>query len=284
MPGLRTALVGERIVASFAGFPGEFRDDRRRGRRRGGGCTTLPLSGTGLPVQAVMAPALASIQSYLLHLHQAALVYAVVAGLVFAEVALVVAFFVPGEVSAVIGGVLAGEHVVSLPVMMAVVAGAAIIGNGVGYLLGYWIGPWLLRRKLLARHDGVRRARELVDRRGAPGVLIGRFIAVLRALVPGISGIAGMRVASFAVYSVIGGVTWAVLWVAVGDAVGRSFPSVLHLAEQWTIVIVVVAVVLGVAGVLVVRRRGSRSRPSVDRDDATGAAKAGDDRPAGKRP
>lgn len=270
-------------MASFAGFPGERRDDRRRGRHRGGRCTTLPLSGTGLPVQAAMAPAVASIQSYLLHLHQAALVYAVVAGLVFAEVALVVAFFVPGEVSAVIGGVLAGEHVVSLPVMMVVVAAAAVGGNGVGYLLGCWIGPWLMRQKLLARHEGVRRARDLVDRRGAPGVLIGRFIAVIRALVPGISGIAGMPVASFAVYSVIGGVAWAVLWVAVGDAVGQSFPTVLHLVEQWTIVFVVVAVVVGVAGVLLVRRRGPRRRPSVDPDDGTGGAEAGAGSPAGER-
>lgn len=221
------------------------------------------MSDAGLPGMLAAAPTVASIQSYLLHLHQAALVYAVVAGLVFAEVALVVAFFVPGEVSAVIGGVLAGEHVVSLPVVMAVVAIAAVVGNGVGYLLGHWIGPWLMRRKLLARREGVERARALVDRRGGPGVLVGRFIAVVRALVPGIAGMAGMRVASFAAYSVIGGVSWAVLWVAVGDAVGQSFPAVLKLAEEWTIVFVVIAVVLAAIGVLLVRRRRrAPTRPS----------------------
>lgn len=224
----------------------------------------VPMSVGGLDVPLAMAPTFASIQTYLLHLHQAPLVYGVVAGLVFAEVALVVAFFVPGEVSSVIGGVLAGEHVVSLPVMMVVVAVAAVAGNGVGYLLGGWIGPWLLRRKLLARREGVERARGLIDHYGGPGVLLGRFIAVVRALVPGIAGMADMAVTPFALYSVIGGVSWAVLWVGVGDAVGQSFPAVLKLAEEWTIVFVVVVVVLAAAALWIVRRRRSRRGQASD--------------------
>lgn len=200
----------------------------------------------------------ASIESYLLHLHDAPLIYGVIAGLVFAEVGLVVAFFIPGETSAVIGGVLASQHVVSLPVTVVVVAAAAIVGNFFGYQLGRWIGPWLLRRRLLAGNLHVHRAQELIDRRGGIAVLVGRFIAVVRAFVPGLSGIAELPPGIFALYTVIGGLAWAILWVLVGAAVGLSYSSVLHQVGLWTIAVVVAAVVAAVITVLVMRRRRAR--------------------------
>lgn len=196
---------------------------------------------------------IASITTYLLHLRDAPLIYGLVAALVFAEVGLVVAFFIPGETSALIGGVLASLHVVDLTVMVVVVAVAAVVGNAVGYGLGRWIGPWLLRRRVLASNRHVHRAQQLIDQRGGIAVLVGRFIAVVRALVPGLSGIAAMPVASFALFSVIGGIAWAVLWVTVGDVVGMSYSSVLHQAGLWTVA-VVVAVVAGVICFFLVRR------------------------------
>lgn len=200
----------------------------------------------------------ASIESYLLHLHDAPLIYGVIAGLVFAEVGLVVAFFIPGETSAVLGGVLASQHVVSLPVTVVVVVVAAIFGNFFGYQLGRWIGPWLLRRRLLAGNPHVHRAQELIDRRGGIAVLVGRFIAVVRAFVPGLSGMAELPRGIFALYTVIGGLAWSILWVLVGAAVGLSYTSVLHQVGLWTIAVIAVAVVAAVIAVLVRRRRRAR--------------------------
>src|SRR5580704_8496429 len=127
----------------------------------------------------------ASIKSWLLHLH-GPLVYVVVGLLVFFEVAIVVGFFVPGEIATIIGGVIASQHDANVVLMIVVVVAAATVGNVVGYDVGRLIGPWLFSRRPLTGHAGVERAQALVARRGAPAVIAGRFVVVVRAVLPGL--------------------------------------------------------------------------------------------------
>lgn len=227
------------------------------------------LTGRITDIGVVTGSITGSVQHYLLHLHHPLVVYAVVAGLVFAEVGIVVGLFVPGEITAVIGGVLAADHQVNVVAMGAVVVAAAVVGNGTGYLLGGWVGPWLLRHRPLAGNRHVARAQALIDRRGGPAVLIGRFLAVVRALVPAVSGIAGMPVATFAVFSAVGGVLWGGLWVGIGYAVGNAYAAVLDQAQRWTEVILVVGVVVAVAAFVIVRLRTRRRQRVDDRPQPT---------------
>lgn len=214
------------------------------------------------------------LQHFLLHLHHPVLICAVVGGLVFAEAGIVVGIFVPGEIAAVMGGVLAAEHKVDVVLVGATVVVAAVVGNGVGYALGAWIGPWLLRHRPLAGNRHVARARALIDRRGGPAVLVGRFIAVVRALVPGISGAAGMPVPVFAVFTVVGGLLWGVLWVAIGDAVGTAYASALNQAQRWTEVVLVAAVVLAAVAFVALKVRQRRRARAGGAPDAPPAGSA----------
>ncbi len=63
--------------------------------------------------------------------------------LVFAEDALFVGFLLPGETAAVIGGVVASQGHVDLWAMLALVVGAAILGDSVGYQIGRRFGSAL---------------------------------------------------------------------------------------------------------------------------------------------
>jgi membrane-associated protein len=89
---------------------------------------------------------------WLLGPHGAGL-YLLVGLLVFAEDALFIGFLLPGETAAVLGGVAASRGHVALPVMMVVVAGAAIIGDSVGYEVGRRLGPRLLNTRLLRQRQ-----------------------------------------------------------------------------------------------------------------------------------
>jgi membrane protein DedA with SNARE-associated domain len=64
----------------------------------------------------------------------------------------VVGLVLPGETAVLLGGVLAHEHQVSLPVMPAVAVLAAIAGDSVGYEVGRHFGTRLLETKIFARH------------------------------------------------------------------------------------------------------------------------------------
>jgi membrane-associated protein len=194
----------------------------------------------------------ASIKSWLLHLH-GPVVYLVVGLLVFFEVAIVIGFFVPGEIATIIGGVIASQHHANVVLMIAVVVVAATVGNVVGYDVGRLLGPWLFSHRPLAGHTGVARAQELVARRAGPAVVAGRFVVVVRAVLPGLVGMSGMSRRHFAVFSMAGAVVWGVLWVLVGFALGLSYTKVTNTVGRVSFVVVAVLVAAWI--VVEVRRR-----------------------------
>jgi membrane-associated protein len=193
----------------------------------------------------------ASITSWLLRLH-GPVVYVVVGLLVFFEVAIVIGFFVPGEIASIIGGVIASQHHANVVLMIVVVVTAATLGNVVGYDVGRMVGPWLFSHRPLAGKAGVDRAQKLLARRAAPAVLVGRFVVVVRAVLPGLVGMSGMPRRRFAAFSAAGAVVWGTLWVLVGFGLGLEYTKVTRAFGWGTAVVVAVLVV---AWVIVDRRR-----------------------------
>ena len=155
------------------------------------------------------------------------LVYAVVAALVFGETALFLGFVVPGETAVVIGGVLASRGRVSLPLLMIVVVAAAIVGPLVGYEVGRRMGGRVIGSRFLRRMSGtVEKATSALNSRSAAAVLVGRFTAVLRALMPALAGTARMPYRTFAVYNAIGGVVWGVGYCLLGYLAGSAYEAI----------------------------------------------------------
>jgi len=199
----------------------------------------------------------ASIKSWLLNLH-GPVVYVVVGLLVFFEVAVVVGFFVPGEIAAIIGGVIASQHHANVVLMVIVVVVVATVGNVVGYEVGRVIGPWLFARRPLAGQAGVDKAQNLISRRGGPAVVAGRFVAVVRAVLPALVGMSGMSRRHFALYSAAGAIAWGTLWVLVGFVLGTSYTKVTNTFGKVTVVVVALVVAGWLAFML--RRRQRRSK------------------------
>lgn len=190
----------------------------------------------------------------LLHVHGPA-AYALIGALVFAEAALLVGFFIPGETAAVVGGVLAALHHANLGVMMAVIVICAIVGDSVGFEVGARAGGWLLRRRPLKDSAAVEKTMGLLERNGGPAVLLGRFLAFARAVIPGLAGFSGLRYRTFLLYNAIGGIVWGIGYSLLGYVVGVSFEHVLRQVGVWSAVIIVGLLAAAVVIGLIVRRR-----------------------------
>jgi membrane protein DedA with SNARE-associated domain len=187
----------------------------------------------------------ASVTSWLLRLH-GPVVYVVVGLLVLFEVAIVIGFFVPGEIASIIGGVIASQHHANVVLMVAVVVTAATVGNVIGYDVGRRVGPWLFSHRPLAGNAGVDRAQELMARRAGPAVVLGRFVVVVRAVLPGLVGMSGMPRRNFALFSVVGAIVWGTLWVLVGFALGLSYTKVTKTFGRVSVAVVAVLAVVWV--------------------------------------
>ncbi|MCO1593683.1 DedA family protein [Micromonospora sp. RHAY321] len=153
--------------------------------------------------------------------------YLLVGLLVFAEDALFIGFLLPGETAAILGGVAASRGHVALPVMIAVVVGAAIIGDSAGYEVGRHLGPRLLRtRPLRRREQRIDAARDLLARRGGAAVFLGRFVAFLRAVMPALAGTAHMPYRTFLAFNAAGALVWGTGTVVLGYLAGNSYSTV----------------------------------------------------------
>jgi membrane-associated protein len=185
-------------------------------------------------------------------------VYAVVAALVFCEDALFVGFLLPGETAVVIGGVLAGQHKVSLYWLAAIVVLAAIAGDSVGYEIGHHFGPSILTTRPLRRHhDRIENARDFIRRKGPAAVFLGRFIAFFRAMMPALAGISRMHYRTFLLFNALGGLTWGIGYTLLGYFAGTAYTKIEHLVGQ------AIAVLLAIAAIaaLIIWRLRRRSHP-----------------------
>ncbi|XAS76652.1 DedA family protein [Dermatophilaceae bacterium Sec6.4] len=175
----------------------------------------------------------------------AILVYVVVGLLVFAEDALFVGFVLPGETAAVLGGVVASQGRISIVAMIAIVVAAAIVGDTVGYEVGRRFGPRLLNSQVLAkRQERLNDAQDFLRRRGGWAVLLGRFVAFFRAVMPALAGTSRMPYRRFLAFNAVGGILWGIAFVMVGYLAGNSYKTVESYVGKGAAIAVAAVVVI----------------------------------------
>lgn len=158
--------------------------------------------------------------------------YAIAGGFCFAEAAILVGLVFPGETALLVAGVFCNPKYgrLTLWVMIVVAVASAIAGDSVGYEFGKRFGP-ALRSSRLGRWVGERRwatVDAFIHRHGGKAILLGRLTAVLRALMPSMAGISGMRYRTFLAWNAAGGLIWGSGCVLLGYA----FASALNVVGQ----------------------------------------------------
>jgi len=175
----------------------------------------------------------------------------VVVGLLATAEAVFVGLVLPGELALLLGGFLAYQGRVSLAGMVAVAAVAAVAGYLLGYETSCRLGP-ALRTSALGRRLGPARwdrVEAVLAARGGQAIFFGRFVGLLRALMPAAAGMAEMPYRTFLVYAVADGLIWAPGFVLLGYLAGRSYERVAALASPAGLVLLVL-----VGGVLAAAR------------------------------
>jgi membrane-associated protein len=211
--------------------------------------------------------------------------YAVIAALVFGETAVFVGFVLPGEIAAVLGGVLASRGHLSLPLLIVIVVLAAVTGPFVGYEIGKRMGDRLFQAKPLHRvRGGVDRARSVLNNRGGAAVFFGRFVAVVRAIMPAAAGAAQVRYRTFALYNVVGGGIWGVGYCLLGYLAGSAYAVVERRIGTGLAVAIGALVIIAVAVWAIQRHRSQSADPDQADPDQADPAQADPEHPDPEHP
>ena len=176
------------------------------------------------------------------------------------EASAFVGIVVPGETAVIVGGVVAHGGDLELWMVIAAAILGAAIGDQVGYRVGRRYGPRLVNHMphRLQSSGQVEKALDFVRRRGPMAVVLGRWVAALRALVPGVAGMSGMHVRPFTTANIAGGALWATAVAVAGYLAGASFRLLEHrlgVAGEILLGVIVLTLV-----VLAVRHRFRESR------------------------
>jgi membrane protein DedA with SNARE-associated domain len=136
----------------------------------------------------------------------------------------------PGETILVGAALLAATTVqINIIVVVLTAAAGAIIGDGIGYMVGRRFGLPLLRRYgryIRLNEDRLLIGRYLFFQYGNAVVFFGRFIAVLRMFAALLAGDNCMPAGRFFFFNMIGGVCWACLFGFGAYAVGTEIYKV----------------------------------------------------------
>ncbi|MFL5329648.1 MAG: VTT domain-containing protein [Gemmataceae bacterium] len=172
-------------------------------------------------------------------------IYLVLLAIVFAETGLVVTPFLPGDsLLFAIGAVGAREDIqLNLPLITALLIVASIVGDAVNYTIGYHLGPAIFKKEtgrfLNKKH--LLRAHEFYEKYGGKTIFLARFIPIIRTFAPFVAGIGQMNYFRFAMYNVVGGVTWVLICIGAGFYFGQ-FAFVKDHFEAVIVAIVVISV------------------------------------------
>lgn len=121
---------------------------------------------------------------------------------------------------------------------------AAFVGNEVGYFVGKKVGPAVMN-SWAGRKVGIERlhsAEEFFVRRGSAAVFLGRFIPIVRTLVPVLAGMNKMNYKKFSLINLAGAIVWGMGVPVLGYLLG-GIPFVRNNIEILLLAVIFVSVI-----------------------------------------
>jgi len=184
--------------------------------------------------------------------------YLVLVAIVFTETGLLIGFFLPGDSLLITAGLVAATGALDIWWLNVLLIAAAIVGDSVGYAIGYRAGPRIFTREqsLLFRPSHIERTRQFYERHGAKTIVIARFVPIVRTFAPVVAGVGQMEYRRFLLYNVAGGVGWVTSMTWAGYLLGQTIPNIgdhIH-------VVVVIVIVLSLIPIAVELYRERRRR------------------------
>ena len=148
--------------------------------------------------------------------------------IVFAETGLMFGFFLPGDSLLVTAGIFAAAGHLDVVGLLLWVTLAAVLGDQLGYYIGYRTGPRIFRREdsLLFKREHLMRAKAFYEKHGGKTIILARFIPVIRTFAPVVAGVGQMEYRRFVTFNVVGGVLWVWGMTLLGVWLGNAIPNI----------------------------------------------------------
>jgi membrane-associated protein len=170
-------------------------------------------------------------------------VYALLFLIIFVETGLVVMPFLPGDSLLFVVGAMCGIGLMSLPLSIALLWLAAVLGNQSNYAIGNYFGPKVFKWEdsKFFNKKAFNQAHDFYEKYGGITIVAARFMPFVRTFAPFVAGVAQMSRGKFTLYDISGGL----LWVASLTLLGYFFGNIPMVKQHLDKVIYAMIIIPG---------------------------------------
>ena len=187
-------------------------------------------------------------------------VYALLFAIIFVETGLVVMPFLPGDSLLFVVGAMCGAGLMNLPLAMALLLVAAVLGDQVNYSIGRHFGPKVFQweNSRFFNKRAFMQAHDFYERHGGVTIIIARFMPFIRTFAPFVAGVAEMTRAKFVMFNVIGAMFWVIGLTLAGYLFG-NLPWVQANLSKIIWALIIIPGLIAIFGAWKARRNEARA-------------------------
>ena len=192
----------------------------------------------------------------------AALMFAALFIVIFAETGLVVFPLLPGDSLLFVAGAVVAASGLNVHLLVLTLFVAAVLGDSTNYSIGRFIGPRAFRpheTKLgrWLKPEYLDRTHRFYEKYGGFTIIIGRFVPIVRTFAPFLAGVGAMTYRKFLSYNIIG----AAAWVAALAYAGYLFGNIPWVKDNLAMIVLgIVIVSLLPIAVQFIKERSARAK------------------------
>lgn len=166
--------------------------------------------------------------------------------IVYIETGFFLGFVLPGgDYLLFAAGMFCGTQYLELPLVWLVLLLilASFLGDLTGYFKGKWLGNKLFtdNNSRFFKKEYLERGNSFYVRYGFWAFIIGRYMPVIRTLVPMIAGAGGFNFRRFLLFNLAGAITWVSTLVPLGYFIGKTYPGVMKYSVYILLLFILIA-------------------------------------------
>lgn len=166
--------------------------------------------------------------------------------IVYIETGFFLGFVLPGgDYLLFAAGMFCGTHYLEIPLalLLLLLVIASFMGDLTGYYKGKWLGQKLFvnNKSRFFKKEYLERGSSFYTRYGMWAFILGRFMPIIRTLVPMIAGASGYKYKKFLLFNLAGALSWVCTLVPLGYYVGKAYPDVMKYSIYILLIFIVIA-------------------------------------------
>ena len=164
---------------------------------------------------------------------------------IFAETGLFIGIVLPGDSLLFTAGFLASQDYFQIALLCTLVFAASVLGDNTGYYIGHRLGKRLFTRpeSRIFKPEYPIKGQEFLNKHGGRAILLGKFMPIVRTMIPMVAGASQMEYRKFLRFNLLGGLVWAVGVTLAGYFLGSYIPGV----DKYLLTIIALVILISIA-------------------------------------